>query len=206
MTEITTDNLPDAVKEALAPETFDVLEFVEGQGTPADSVTIYTNNKAGFRLGQLIDQEAANGDRAQAEGLGIADELEWVDPDEIAALREQIEATALTFELSGLAPAAKEAIRKSLTAKHGFSDSKPLAEQEAYFEDYTHTLIAKTITGVTRADGVRDPKTWDVERVAGLRARLNEAEFKRLDNAVYEINFKTDVFDRAVSADFLSKR
>ena len=198
--------LPENVTEALAPQTFDILEFVAGQGTPRDTVTIYTDSNAAFRLAELAEMEASNTKRAETEGLGITDELEWVDPDEVEALQTAILETALIFELKGLAPAAKKALRLGLVAKHNFKESEPAETQEAFFEDYTFTLIAKTISGVKRADGSVDPAPWTPERVGQLRDILFEGEFTRLDTAVYEINFKTDIYDRAVSADFLSKR
>ena len=198
--------LPENVTAALAPETFDVLEFISGGSTPVDDVTIYTANEAGYRLAQLAQMEALNADRAESEGLGIADELEWVDPDEVAELREKVEQTALKFKLKGLAPAAKKAIRNHLVAKHNFKEGSDVEDNEAYFEEYSYTLIAKTIAGVTRGDGAIDTNEWTPERVESLRASINEGEFQRLDAAVYSINFNTDIFDRAASADFLSKR
>lgn len=203
---MTDATLPETVEAALAPETFDVLEFVSGQGTPEDTVTVYAADKAARRLAKLVAIEAESEARGAAEGFGIADELEWADPDEIAALRKEIEATALTFELTGLAPAAKKALRNSLVAKHGFSEKKPLEEQEAYFIELTHTLIAKSIKGVTRADGAKGASEWTPEMVAGLQGNLNESEWARLDQAVVSINYDTDSYDIAASADFLSKR
>lgn len=201
-----TEELPTNVQEALSPETFDVLEFVSGKGTPMDDITIYTDNEAGYRLAKLAEMEAASAKRGEVEGLGIADELDWVDPDEVAELSERITSSALTFNLRGIAPAAKTAIRANLVAKHNFSEKTPAEDNSAFFEDFTCTLIAKTVTSVTKANGGTDSKPWTVERVGALREILNESEFQRLDTAVYSLNYNTDVYDRAVSADFLSKR
>lgn len=197
--------LPEEIATPLAPENFDVLDFVAGKGTPVGKVTIYTDDEAGHELAEWAQKEADNADRAEAEGFGIADEVEWIDPDVLDELRARVEASALTFKLRGLTPAEKKAIRNSLIAKHNFKEDST-EPQEEYFEEYSYTLIAKSIASVTRADGAIDDKKWTVERVAALRAKVNETEFARLDGEVYDINFKTDIYDRAVSADFLSKR
>jgi len=198
--------LDESVTEALAPETFDVLDFVQGRGLPRSAVTLYTDVEAGQRLADLAATEESNAKLAEKEGLGIADEVEWVDPDEVEELRERIENSAITFKLRGLAPAAKKALRNGLVAKHNFKEDVPANEQEAYFEEYSYTLIAKTVEAVVRADGAEDNTKWTPERVKAFHEAYNETEYARLDNAVYNINFNTDVFDRAASADFLSKR
>lgn len=199
-------DLDPAIEAALAPETFDVLDFVQGRGLPRTTVTLYTDVEAGQRLADLAASEEDNAKQAESQGLGIADELVWVDPDEVEELRQRIESSAVIFHLRGLAPAAKTALRKSLVAKHNYSESLPAEEQEAYFEEYSYTLIAKSIEKVTRADGAEDPKKWTPSRVEKFHEEYNETEYARLDSAVFDVNFKTDVFDRAASADFLSKR
>ena len=201
-----TEELDESVIAALAPETFDVLDFVTGSGLPRKKVTLYTDVEAGQRLADLVAAEKAIENRAETDGLGITDDVEWVDPEEVAQLREKIEGSAITFTLKGLAPAAKKALRLSLVAKHNYKEDVPAAEQEGYFEEYSYTLIAKTIESLSRADGAVDNKKWTPERVKKFHESFNEGEYKRLDDTVYEVNFQTDVFDRAASADFLSKR
>jgi len=197
--------LSENIEAALNQETFDVLEFVTGDLTPKDEVVIYTDAEAGYALDKLVQAEADNASRAESEGLGITDELTWVDPDEVDALRERIEASALTFELKGMAPQLKKAIRSALVAKHGHKESDDFEKAEPFYRELTHELIARSIVQARRADGKLD-KTWTAEKIATLDGRLHPTEFGRLDQAVYRVNSDTDVFDRAVSADFLSKR
>lgn len=199
-----TDNgLSDALNGALNQESFDVLEFVTGDLTPRTKVTVYTNSEAGYRLNELLAQEAEA--VREQDGLSIADESVWVDPDEVQALREQVEASALTFHLKGLAPKAREAIQKELQAKHNFSDSVPDEQKASYYEEFQNTLVAKSIERAVNVKGAVDT-SWSADKIAVLRGRLNGVELARLDEVVFDINTDADLYARAVNADFLSKR
>lgn len=200
-------DLPESVTEAMSQEAFDVLNFVTGYGTPVSSVEIYANADAGYRLAQLVERERAIAAKAEVEGLSIAEDADWVDPDEVEAIKTEIEDSALTFKLQAIAPGAKETLRERLAEKHSFDPEVPVEDQEAFFREYTLELAAATIKSVThKASGKVDESPWTPERVEALRVSLYEYEFQRLDRAVYALNFEGDVFERAVSADFLSKR
>lgn len=199
-----TDNgLSTAVNEALNQESFDVLEFVTGDRTPRKKVTIYTDAEAGYRLDELLALEE-NG-VAQSDGLSITDDVPWVDEEEVAELQEKIKASALTFHLKGLAPKVRDAIQKELQARHNFSDTASDEAKVAYFEDFSGTLISRSIEKATNAAGASDT-SWSTDKVNTLRGRINGTEFARLDEAVFDINTDAELFTRAVNADFLSKR
>lgn len=198
-----TDNgLSDALNTALDQDAFDVLEFVTGDLTPRKKVTVYTDAEAGYRLDELLALEEQS---TKGASLSIADEVEWVDPDEVDELKARIEASALTFHLKGLPPKAREAVQKELQAKHNFSDDAPDEQKIAYFEDFQNTLTAKSIEKVTNSKGATDT-SWSATKVETLSGRINGAEFQRLINAMYDINTDSEIYDRAVNADFLSKR
>lgn len=202
-----TDNgLSDALNTVLDQDSFDVLEFVTGDLTPRKTVSVYTNSEAGYRLNELLEQEEENVRNASvSDGLSITDAGVYVDEDEVADLRAQVEASTLTFHLKGLAPKAREAIQKELQAKHNFSDESTDEVKEAYFNEFQNTLVAKSIEKVVNAKGAAD-KSWSAEKVAVLRGRVNNVELGRLDGAVFDINTDADLYSRAVNADFLSKR
>lgn len=202
-----TDNgLSEALNAALDQDSFDVLEFVTGDLTPRKTVSIYTNSEAGYRLDTLLAQEEENVRIAsESDGLSITDGGVWVDEEEVKALREQVEASTLTFHLKGLAPKAREAIQKELRAKHNYKDDADNEAQEEYFNEFQNTLVAKSIEKAVNAKGATDT-SWSADKVAVLRGRVNALELGRLDNAVFEINTDADLYSRAVNADFLSKR
>lgn len=199
-----TDNgLSEALNNALDQDSFDVLEFVTGDLTPRKAVTIYTNAEAGYRLDELVKREQES--VREVDSLSITDEVAWVDPDEVAALKEAVEASALTFHLKGLAPKAREAIQKELQAKHNFSEEAPDDQKSAYYEEFQNTLVAKSIERVVNSRGATDT-SWSPEKISTLRGRVNGVEIARLDDGVFEINTDSDLYNRAVNADFLSKR
>jgi len=198
-------DLPANLETALDQETFDVLDFVTGDLTPEDTVVIYTDATAGYALDRLAEAEKEQAKRGETEGLGIADELVWVDPDEVDALKAKIEASALTFKLKGLAPALKKALRANLVAKHNFKEDASFDESEGFYRDFTHELIARSIVEARTSTGKVD-KTWTVEKISKLEGRIHPTEFARLDRAVFAVSSDAELFDLAVSADFLSKR
>lgn len=200
------NSLSDALNDALNQESFDVLEFVTGDLTPRTKVTIYTDADAGYRLNELLAiEESSQRDAQQGDGLSIADDVAWVDPDEVDGLKQRIEASAVTFHLKGLAPKAREALQKELRAKHNVKDDSDEETQNAYYVEFFNTLTAKTIEFAENARGAKDT-SWSSDKVATLEGRVNATEMGHLAEKVNEVNFDTDLFSRAVNADFLSKR
>lgn len=206
MTDNLLDALPETVKDALNQDTFDVLDFVTGDLTPKDSILIYTDREAGYELNQFVQREKEIAKRAEIEGLGIADDADWVDEDEVAAVRKRVEDSALTFHLKALAPALKKAIRQKLVATTNYVEGASFEENIEFFQQFTYELMARTIVKAVTATGKVDANWGDIEKIKKLEARLDESEFGRLDQKVFSINSDGDVYDAAVSADFLSKR
>lgn len=187
-----------AVEEATSAETFDVLEFVNAANLPKDTVTVYTDADAALKLTKIFIAEA---ERAKnGDSLSIDDEYEYADEAEITELHERLAASALVFELQGLAPAATTALENHLKAMLPYTEG---AANEEFNEMFNNTLIAKTIQSVTRAvDGVRNETAWTAEKVKGLNASLYISEANKLFNGAAEVNYVGAIFDRAVNADF----
>lgn len=198
-----TIEVPDAVEDGLKADTFDVLEFIAGASLPTDEVTVYTDRAAAHRLNVLLEEEEANKPQ-EADTLSLADDYVSYSEheEEITALYEALEKTALTFELKGLAPALVEAIEREKIAKHNHS-LDDLADNE-YFDDYYYTLVAKTISGVRRGDGAVNNAPWTVEQVNKLMSTegLHATQQGILLNAVIVLNFNAKLFQNAVTPDF----
>lgn len=187
--------------EALDRETFDVLAFVQGANTPKTDVTIYTDADAALKLAHIFVAEAARAEAAAGDSLSIADdeEDEGVDEDEITELHARLTASALTFHLQGLAPAAVRALENSLKAKLPYKEG---ADNEEFDSTFNNTLIAKTIKTVTAADGRVQSQPWTAEMVSVLNDSLYVSEANKLFNGAAEVNYVGAIFDRAVNADF----
>ena len=203
-------DLPESVETALSPETFDVLEFVAGGNTPEDSVTIYTDQAAAYAYHNLIEKERAAFEAAEKKkkestkhsALSIADaddEVFHPDEQELAELLEQLEATALTFHVKGLAPKLRKAIEKEKVAKHNHKEG---SEDKEYYDDLYTTIVAKSIVGVTKADGSKGRTEWNSESVKALYEVLHESQWGLLLNACVSTGYNAGVFDGIVTADF----
>lgn len=196
-------DLEDAVTNAVAAlaesEEFDVLEYFEGATLPVGNVTLYRDADAGYRIAEILEAEEARKKQSAEEGLGLTDELEYTDEDELTELHKRLLASAVTFDLRAVAPEAKKAIEAHLRATLPY---KKNAENEEYNTAFNNTIIAKSIQSVTNAAGAADTKAWTADRIEQLEAKLVPSEFGRLVQKVFELNYIGDAIDRAVHADF----
>jgi hypothetical protein len=193
------DVVEKAVEEATSEENFDALDFFSNATLPSGTVTIYRDTAAAYRINEIRAQvEAAKG-VDEDEGLGITDDGGYIDDDEVDELTERLKASAVTFNLQALAPAARTALEKSTRAKHGFKADE---ENSAYWEAFNANLVAKSIQSVANAKGQKDSNKWDAARVIKFMEVLEPSEWQKLFLKTFELNFVQDAIDRAVSADF----
>jgi hypothetical protein len=196
---ITEDELKTAVDQATSEEEFDALAYFSGDALPEASVTTYANAKAAYRLAELADKQREQAELEASEGLGITDEVEYIDPDEIDELKRKLTSSAIVFKLRGLAPAAKTALERKARASNPFTEG---AENEEYNEAFNASLIASTIVSVSNATGKQDKNVWDADRVLAFSKVAPESEFSKLYVAVLRVNYIGDAIDQAVNADF----
>jgi hypothetical protein len=198
--DINLDEVADkAVEEATSEENFDALDYFSNASLPTGTATLYRDTAAAVRVNEIREEIAASEKQDEDEGLGLADEGGYVDDDELDELTERLKASAVTFHLQALAPAARTALEKSARAKHGFKDGE---ENTGYWEAFNANLVAKSIQSVVNAKGQKDSNKWDAARVIKFIEVLEPNEWQKLFVKVFELNFIQDAIDRAVSADF----
>lgn len=193
-----------AVEEATDLDTFDVFEFLEGANTPQNKVTIYTDADAALKVARFLVNEKERNERSkQMDQYSLADdydeEEENLSEEELTELHNRLTASALTFELKGLAPAARKALEKKLQATTDYSETEASPE---YNRALDGELVARSILSVTNAKGQKSSNKWTAENVLKLTDTLYESEAGKLFQGVGEINYVGAVFDRAVTADF----
>lgn len=193
------DAVTAEVEQALSQETFDALDFFTGASLPEADVTLYADSAAAFELAELLDKQKEQERIGKSDGYSIGDDVEWIDEDRITELHEQLLNSQVVFHLKAVAPAALEAIRLNLIAKHGY---KAGTINEAYNADYNNTVIAKSIGSVRNRSGAKDTSTWDSDRVSKLVDALQPSEFEKLWDGTLRVNFIGNAIDRAVTADF----
>lgn len=196
-------NTEAIVDAATNSETFDVLEFVTNAKLPEDTVSVNTDYAAGMRLNKIFAAEAArekNAKKGKKDSLSIGDDYDDVtDENEVNELYERLAATAITFKLRGLAPAARKAIQNNLRATLNYTEG---AENPEYWEALNTKIVADTIQSVTNASCQTDPNKWTPERLAKLEEIAHPEEFSKLLIAALELNFATQLVEAKVNADF----
>lgn len=175
----------DAITTAQAPDTFDVLSFIEATAYPTETVTVYTDAKS------ATDLLALNEARKKAEiGEEKFDGSEY--DAKIDELTEKVKNSILTFELRGMPPG----LVRDLYDITDESDAEQAETAEA-------KLVASTIISVKNYAGTPDARVWDAESVKKLKRFLKEAEYNKLVKGVIDVNFNASVFDQATDAGFL---
>jgi hypothetical protein len=191
-----------------AQGTFDLDEFVQGRGFPRDSVTVFTNEDAGYdytavqeRLKELVQDKEKLGEATRSKAYrDILAEMAPLE-EKAAALLEKIKESALTFHLRGISPGHIKKINKDV-AKEA---EKEEWEQDHAAEEAGWRIIAAHIIEVVNAKGETDKRSFDAERVGNLEMILPESEWRKLDRKVAELSFKSAYLDVAVDAGFLPK-
>lgn len=189
----------EAVAKATSEEEFDALSFFSGASLPEDTITVYADAATAYRLADLDRKKREQALLEEEEGVSIGDEIEYIDEDEVAALRQRLLASAVNFNLRGLSPAARDAIEKKARASNPYTEG---GENSEYNEDFNANLIASTIVSVTNAKGQTDKNKWDAKRVLAFGKAAQPSEFDKLFTGVFRVNYIGDAIDRAVSADF----
>lgn len=177
------------VSNAQAPETFDVLAFVEGTDYPTQEVVVFQDAKSATEFVAAINKrtDMPDDEVASDEYVALSAKI-----DELGA---KVKASSIIFSLRGMPPGIVAEIMKV-----------PEDEaEELHAEDRDNKLIAKTIVSARSASGAVDSRLWDEAQVGKLRIFLKEGEFGKLVKGVGEVNFNAMVFDQATDAGFLSR-
>lgn len=198
----------DKVEEAMNPETFDVLAYLDDQPVARETITIYVDVAKSRQLHKLMDDRKAEvEERKRATKQGKASNLSLVDDDddssydeEINSLVQDLEKSALKFELKTVAPKLVSAIEKHYTAtapKEGGDEAKEKHTRRANAE-----ILSKAIDKVTLGDGRVDPTEWTGDRVLDIEERLYSEQGSRLIGALFDMVNTGYVFDESISTDF----
>lgn len=202
------EKIRDNVENALDADEFDVLDYIENQEVASDEVSVYVNIKGAKDLQKLLNkrreylaERRAYATAGKDEPLGLDEAFEDTEfDDEINALIESLEETALIFEVKSVAPSLVRAIDKHYAATEDKSWSE--ARKAEHNADRLADILARAISGVRRGDGHRDTKEWDKDRLKKFEETVYEEQFAKLVNGLYEMVYSGSVFEEALNADF----
>lgn len=192
--EITAESVDNTVTEL--QEELDVFAFVQGQVSPEDTVTIYTDADAALRI-----YKATHSETEEADDFSITDdyEQESASEEELQAWHDRLEASKLTFAFKGLAPAAVIALTNSMKAKHDYSETKLNTE---YSIALNTEILARSIVSVTNVKGQTRTRAWSADEVTKFTDDLYVSESNKLYTAALGLAYIGDIFDKAVNAGF----
>ena len=170
-------------------ETFDLAAFIEGSSYPTKTVTVYTN-VAALKQAEDLSLKAAGLDN-KGVPLKIQPDAEQLTEYEnkLDMVRVEIEKSALNFELQGLP------FRLAQKIADIFNEEEPPAD------DQIVELMVKTIQGVTNVDGAKTSKP-DAAMLETMRLRFSPAEYTKLVNGVFEVNFSAASYEADIDAGF----
>lgn len=194
MTDVTLDEVRDAVEKATDKSTFSLVEAIKGRGYPTDEVTVYLNADAAYNLAEtnaLLTVLANKSDTEEYETL-----------DAVAQqLKAELLESAQTLYLRGISPGELNKISKKVR-KQGAEEG--LDEDEVSLK-LTAAWIAPHIVRVERADGAVDEHLWSPDEVETLMDLLPQTEWLKIDQAINKLSFTSAYYDQLVDAGFLSK-
>lgn len=172
---------------------FSVHDLITGIAYPEDEVTIAIDIVAGKELTRLYE-----------ERLDSADD-EHLHEERLKELLEQIESTAITFELRGMKPGKVSDILDKGIFKEGDEDKSNEEITHEVLDVRYNELTAQTIIGARNRNGDRDDTPVTADVIALYRQHLAEGEFMKLSEAVNKVNINANAFASTVDAGFLSR-
>lgn len=203
------DKIKENLEKALDSETFDVLDYLEGQPVATDEVVIYTDVVRARRFHELnrkredaLALRAYDQEQGKATNLSLAESDDSTEFDEeLEDLRKGLKETALTFVIRTVSPAKVSELSEKSRAK--FKGDWDDAEQvEEYNTKLGNDILALAIDHVVRGDGVKDDSKWTGTRLQKLENVLYPQQAQKLSTALNDLVFTGAVFDEALTSDF----
>lgn len=202
------EKVAEYVEKAMDADEFDILEYVDSQEMANDEVTINVNVAGAKRLHQLVEKRSiaiaerrALAKNGNTEPLGLDEAFEDTEyDDEVNALVEELDKTAITFEIKSVPPK----LVRSIDTHYKATEDKTWSDErkEKHNEDRIADLLSRAIAGTRVGDGRRDTRPWDKERLKEFEKLVYPEEFAKLIQALYSIVYAGPVFEEALNADF----
>jgi hypothetical protein len=196
MSEISIDEVRDAVEKATDKSTFSLVEAIKGRGYPTEEVTVYLNADAAYNLAEVNEllTKLAQGEKQDTEAY---DNLDAVAQQ----LAQELRDSEVTFYLRGISPGELQKITKKVRKQ---ADADGLDEDEISLA-LTDAWIAPHIIKTEDANGNVEERLYAPEDVTLLRDLLPQTEWLKLDTAINKLSFSSAYFDQVADAGFLSK-
>ena len=194
--------------EGLTPETFSFFDVLSEKAYPRDIVNVYLDDAAAYDLRKIGD-EAEEMDPDNAEAINALGER-------LKALRQRIEASAMTFHLAGVgADRMQEAMQ---VANDHFEGKKvnrkradgsimrelPQEQQVAFMRYASAVTLSLHIERIVLADG-RAQTAPSPDEIAAFLDKAPLAAVNTINDAVKALQVSTQDFERTLDEGFLAK-
>lgn len=181
----------ELVEEAQSKDKFSLQAVIKGAGNPTDTVDIFLDQDALYKLSELSDLITEE----------IDEERVAVLEKEADALREKLFASRVTFYLQGIDQRQIESVEK---------EAKALAEAEGLKDDewlsyYMSGLVAANIVKVENAAGEFEEKQYTLKEVEELRGAISAESWYQLHTTMQRLTLATGYFKGLTDAGFLPK-
>ncbi len=172
---------------------FDIFAMAEGTTYPEDSVVIYTDSEAAYKIAKL--DEKLNSSFKYSLDQSQQKELE----QERAEIKKQFDKSKITVYMRGLPERKVQQIRKEQDAKYGEN-----IFPEARKEEWQNRLIQAHLQKAVNYKGEeQDLQNQDVDKIAVWYLQLPRESQHRLDQLVADLTLKSNYFENAeITSDF----
>lgn len=200
-------NDPQAlVENALNTKTFSVLDAIKGRSYPTDQVTIYPDPAPLYLLQKYENDRLeldikANNARTGEEANEWDAKIEALDT-KIKPLREEIEVSAIVFEMRGFAPQVRDSLIKEAKSKFDLADTDNILDGTAADAWLNARVVAESIIRTRASDGSVDEHLFTVEEVEEYRKFLPPEEFGKLIGMALMLSYTAFAYDASVTPDF----
>lgn len=202
MSEKTPEEL---AREGMTPKTFSFIERLQGRAYPEDDVTIYLDEKLGYKLLALHEELDAEGNAEKAK----------VIEGKIDQVSKELQRSKYVFHCHGISNEANDAIVDEVAESFPYEydettnpftgeKTKTLIPNDDRTEAYVRKLWAACISSITDPDGAVD-KEVGLETVAAFRQEGPLSGIGRVTAMLNKLRMATDWVEFLEDEDFLVK-
>lgn len=194
------------VENALNVKTFSVMDAIKGRSYPTDEATVYPDPAPLYLLKKYendrleLDFQANNARDGEEANVWDA-KIEELDA-KIRPLREQIEASAIVFEMRGFSPAVRDSLVDEAKAKFKIPEDTGIEDGTPAGNWLNSRVVAESIVRTRAADGSVDEHLFTVDEIEEYRKFLPPEEFGKLLGLALMLSYTAFAYDASVTPDF----
>ena len=188
-------DVTEIVEQAVAPETFDFIDFVKGRSLAEDTVELFTDINTALKLSDAV------------AGLDV-EAKDFVPTDEQTALMDTLRASRIKVHMRAMDPVAYDILWQAehkavqaLEGKYGVGSDEAQAGDNLLRDK----MLSHMIVSVTNAKGQKDERKRDTDEIRVFWNYLPDTQKTQLVKSMNKIALASQAIDMSVDAGFLAK-